>query len=352
MQTWPTGGRGPAPATAPAGRAWAILALVAAGCGVASAEPAAPVAAARGTPPGAPAAADPAPPAAERLTLATSDGIDLAVWYYPVAEGEQAAGAAPVAILLHDVGGAHDTVEALARNLQAGGVAVVAPDLRGHGASRRDEDRGPEALKAPDFASMSAAAGGRVRAQAEQRGDVETVRGWIKAQADRGILDMDRLVVVGCGVGAVVAAHWTAIDAGWPDLVTGPQGSQVRGLVLVSPRFAMRGFTISPALASEPLRRTLPILVVAGTKDADAVRIYDQLKRQRPDGWSERRAGQGSPTQSPKLRTGARPTLFLRQFDTDLSGDRLAVFEPRDSRGGSPGGVIGGFISAVTTAAR
>lgn len=302
--------------------------------------------------------AEPARAAGERLPkLTTSDGFALAAWFYPAAKpADQDPDAevppAAVVILLHDLGGSHKSLEPLALELQSRGIAVVAPDLRGHGATTGPEAKGDaeadgKSLKKSDFGGMAVTGGGRVRDQAVNRGDVETVRNWIVEHATSRNLDVDRLVVVGSGVGAAVAAQWTIADAAWPDLASGPQGRQVRGLVFVSPAWVTRGFSISPAVGTEPVRRTLPMLVIGGTNDSDAVKLYDQLKRQRPDGWSEKRVGQDL-AMAPKLGPDSLPSLFLRQFETDLSGDRLAAFVPRERRGGHPADVISGFIGRVT----
>lgn len=296
---------------------------------------------------------------AQRLKLATSDEISLAAWYYPATKPETDDGKdkksppVPVVILLHDLGGSHTTVEPLAVELQSRGIAVVAPDLRGHGASKlpdgsEDADADGKSLKKGDFATMALTSGGRVRDQAAQRGDVEAVRNWIRGRAAEDNLAVDRLVLVGSGLGAAIAAQWAIADAAWPDLASGPQGRHVRGLVFVSPTWVTRGFSVSPMLANEPVRRTLPVLVIGGANDADAVKLYDQLKRQRPDEWSEKRAGQPL-ANAPKLKQDSLPSLYLRQFDTELSGDRLAAVVPKDGRGGNlPVDIIVGFVGRVT----
>ena len=318
-----------------------------------------------------PAAAAPAAPpaaaearqaaAAERLKLTTSDGFALAAWHYPATQpdtdGATPAPPPPVVILLHDVGGSHESLESMARELQARGITVVAPDLRGHGATTppQGQDLEAKSIKKADFEAMVVTGGGRVRAQASDRGDVEAVREWIRERAEAGKLDMRKLILVGSGVGAAVAAQWAVADASWPDLASGPQGRDVRGIVLVSPAWTTRGFSISPALAAEPVRRTVPILVIGGVQDADAVKIYEQLKRQRPDGWNEKRAGQTEAKLAPKLeeaqQRGAepRPTLWLRILDTRLSGDRLADYVPKDRAAtGLPADLVGKFLGVVT----
>jgi len=117
------------------------------------------------------------------------------------------------------------------------------PDLRGHGASRtrrvgdRESKVEAKALKATEVEFMAHSRGSQVRDQAPHRGDVETTRNWMISQG----LPIDRLHVAGVGLGAAVAAAWTAEDANWPSLASGPQGGQVRGLVMIAPLLAPAG---------------------------------------------------------------------------------------------------------------
>lgn len=319
--------------------------------GVAAAQAAAPEAAVAPQP-----AAAPKKPrdSAEKLSLETSDGIALAAWHYRVAGGVDRP---PVVILLHDVDGSHASVEPLAKELASRGIAVVAPDLRGHGASTtRRGDGGEETLEArslkkPDFEAMTLAHGGRVRDQSAVRGDIECVRNWIKLRADEGMFDFDRLFVAGSGLGCTLAAMWAINDSAWPDLVSGPQGRQVRGLVLISPVWSGRGLSASTVLASDLIRIELPVMVLAGRDDRDAVKLFDQLKRQRPNEWFEQRVGQAAPAKATKLQ--GSPRLYLLQRDSDLTGDRLASMRSADPRraAGDPAALIQGFINAVATPA-
>ena len=335
---------------------WVVTGAVTAGFSSAqdAAPPAAP--AAQVAPPAAAAPAQPADPAkkprdpVEKLSLETSDGIALAAWHYRAAGEVERP---PVVILLHDLDGSHATVEPLAKELARRGIAVVAPDLRGHGVSTsRQTAAGEEtiearSLKKPDFEAMTLTQGGRVRDQSAIRGDIECVRNWIKLRADEGKLDMDRLFVVGSGLGCTLAAMWTINDAAWPDLVAGPQGRQVRGLVFISPTWSIRSLTMSTVLAADLIRRELPVMVLAGRDDRDAAKLFDQLKRQRPNEWFEQRAGQAAPAKAAKLE--GSPTLYLLQRDSELSGDQLASLRSPDPRraGGDPAALIQGFINAV-----
>lgn len=271
----------------------------------------------------------------EELRLETSDGIRIAAWYYPVPEDAKAA---VTVILVHDLEGSHKTVENLARSLQRAGCAVVAPDLRGHGGSgsrpaalagngSKADAADPRLLKKIDLESMAAATGGRLRDQSALRGEIEAVRNWIKQKSDTGTLDIDRLCVVGCGLGATLASMWTAADWNWPPTTTGPQGQQVRALALISPVWATKGVSMSVPLTSEALQRKVPILVLAGKGDRDAVRLFDQLKRFRPAEWFQQRVGQPADKATDKakdLEDPADGTAFFIQADTSLTADKLA----------------------------
>lgn len=268
----------------------------------------------------------------EELRLETSDGIRIAAWYYPVADK-----AKPVAtvIVVHDLEGSHKTVDNLARNLQRSGCAVVAPDLRGHGGSAfrpataavmigKADTPDARMLKKADLEAIAAATGGRVRDQSALRGEIEAVRNWIKQKSEAGSLDIDRLCVVGCGLGATLASMWTATDWSWPPTTGGPQGQQVRALALVSPVWATKGVSMSVPLSSEALQHRIPILILAGKGDRDATRLFDHLKRFRPNSWFQQRVAEQQPEKAKDLADAADGTAFLIQSDTSLTGDKLA----------------------------
>ena len=270
--------------------------------------------------------------AVEELQLETSDGIRIAAWYYPVPEDAKAVA---TVILVHDLEGSHKTVDNLARNLQRAGCAVVAPDLRCHGGSGSrpaaltgsggtGDSADPRLLKKIDLESMAAATGGRLRDQSALRGEIEAVRNWIKQKSDAGTLDIDRLCVVGCGLGATLASMWTAADWNWPPTTTGPQGQQVRALALISPVWATKGVSMSVPLASEALQHRIPILVLAGRNDRDATRLFEQLKRFRPTAWFQQRAAGQAAEKAKDLEDPADGTAFFIQTDTSLTADKLA----------------------------
>jgi pimeloyl-ACP methyl ester carboxylesterase len=275
----------------------------------------------------APAASAPVRDAAEvkRFDLETSDGVALATWYYePPEDAEPLA----TVILVHDFEGSHKTVEPLALALQEAGCAVAVPDLRGHGASTsqdgRDADLDIRQLRKGDLELIAAGAGGRLREQSAVRGDLETVHAFLVSRGAAGGSTEAPLAVIGCGAGATLAALWTAADWAWPPLASGPQGQQVKALVLVSPAWAAKGLALQPALGTDALKHEVPVMVLAGTGDRDAIRLFDQLKRQRPREWFDQRAD-AEFTKAKDVEKPGDATLFLVQLDTTLSGEKLAA---------------------------
>jgi len=272
------------------------------------------------------AAVDAATQTVEELQLETSDGIRIAAWYYPAAEG----GNSPATvILIHDVEGSHETLDTLARSLQGVGHAVVAPDLRGHGGSDfrpnavRGDTSDPRQLKKADLEAIAAATGGRHRGQATFQGEIEAVRNWIKQKSDTGDLSIDRLCVVGCGLGATLASMWTAADWNWPPTTSGPQGQQVRALALISPVWTSKGISMSLPMKSDAIQHKVPIMVLAGKSDRDAIRLFDQLKRYRPNAWFQKRVEQ--PSKNGRNPANANEaTIFFIETDTSLKGHDLA----------------------------
>lgn len=264
-------------------------------------------------------------PEVKRFDLETSDGVSLATWYY---EPPQDAEPLATVILVHDFEGSHKTVEPLALALQEAGCAVAVPDLRGHGASKtqegRDADLEIRQLRKNELELMAAGAGGRLREQSAVRGDLETVHAFLASRGMAGGSAEAPLVVIGCGAGATVAALWTAADWAWPPLASGPQGQQVKALVLVSPVWAAKGLSLQPALGTDAIKREVPMMVLTGTEDRDGIRLFDQLKRQRPREWFDQRAD-AEFTKAKEVEKPGDATLFLVQLDTTLAGEKLAA---------------------------
>lgn len=291
------------------------------------------------------------PPKPTVWTTTTSDEIPLSAWYY-AAPGDQPAVA--TVLLLHDLGGSHATLEPLAVALQTGGCSVVVPDLRGHGKSSvprleraAGDDGQADLLKINDFIAMSVTSGGRLRDQAAVRGDVESVRNLIKQKADGAKLGLDRFYVVGSGLGAAVAAGWTLADAAWPPLASGPQGGHVKGVVMIDPAFVTKGFMISKPLGAEPLKTRLPIMIVTGGEDKDAVKVFDLLKRSRSSDWFDSRLFDAATRRNTSPAKDSEASLLFLKLGGRLAGDKLASARATDPRQRDPAGLIMAFITNV-----
>ena len=268
-------------------------------------------------------------PPPEQVALETSDRVSLNMSFYP-------AGEAPTAtvILVHDIGGSPASVQDLARGLQQAGCAVAVPELRGHAGAT---ERISATLKPQDMNMIAASGGGAIRQTAMVKGDLETVRNWLKAREADGDVDLERLCVIGSGLGGTLASLWTAADWSWRPNTQGPQGQDVKAVVLISPEWAGKGVSLTTALAArafverrptQPLLEHLPLLIIAGRGDAASDRLFKRLQAARPQSWYTIRPD-GSKTQADRKGDGTPPAgigpVVYAQINTSLRADKLAT---------------------------
>lgn len=211
-----------------------------------------------------------APPRPVDQTLVTRDGVDLRISYFPSDAGQDAT---PV-VLLHDFGESRAVMRGLALALQTPGPAgageiprraVVTVDLRGHGDSRSAAGvDGPvqldhARLRQGDFEDMV-------------RFDMEAVRSFLVDKNDARELNLNKLALVGSGMGANVAALWAANDWDAPPLAVRKQGQDVKALALISPAWNFRGLALNDALRQPDVRQRLALLIAFGEESRDAAR--------------------------------------------------------------------------------
>ncbi len=263
-------------------------------------------------------------PPAEEVVLETSDGVQLSATFWPGTKEKQSV---PV-ILLHDMKGSSTDFGRLPGDLQKMGHAVLAPDLRGHGRSK-ERVGGKKPLDAAagmprtEFANMV-------------RYDMEEFKRFLMRKNDAKELNIEKLCVVGAGMGASVALNWCALDWSWPPLATGKQGQDVKGLILISPEWSTSGLPLKPALAPPQasyaildtklrrllrnpdqldFRREVAVLIVAGKGKSraarDAKQLFTILERARKDVRTEE-----SETPKPK-------DLFHGNLNTTLQGTKM-----------------------------
>ena len=177
----------------------------------------------------------------EPVILQTSDGVRLAGAYHAA---DQLRGQA---LLLHMMPATKESWSAFASRLSARGIASLAIDLRGHGAS----DGGPEGYKDFDDAAHQA-----------KRLDVEAGLAWLRAKAGAPI------VVAGASIGANLAFRALA------------EHEDVRAAMALSPGLDYRGVTTEDALAG--LRVGQKLFLAASAEDARSMECLAALDAAAP----------------------------------------------------------------------
>ena len=201
----------------------------------------------------------------EPISLRTRDGFQLSGMYFPSDKGRKAV---PV-ILIHEQGGQTGGYRDFAHGLQQAGFAVVYVDLRGHGASNKYLDaRGN--LSVWEHKGFS-----KRDVVAMVQSDLESVKVFLRDQNDEEKLNLNSLVLVGVGEGAIIALHWAVQDWDYPSIPGKKQGQDVKGFVLVSPAKLFGGVNYSQPLDHRIVSR-LPMLIISGKGDdaIEAERIH------------------------------------------------------------------------------
>jgi pimeloyl-ACP methyl ester carboxylesterase len=238
----------------------------------------------------------------EVISLVTQDGVQLRLTYYPspLRKGSPEAKQATPVVLLHDHKETRTVYNQLALKLQAAGeaspkgpaFAVISVDLRAHGESTKQAtpdgnifDRDAAKLTKRDYFAMAAA-------------DMEAVRSFIVERNDAGELNLNKLCIIGAGMGANVGANWALQDWTAPPLAIGKQGQDVKALVLISPRWSFNGLSFNAPMKFRPLKQSVAWMLIYGAQNkevkADVERIYKQLERAHPK--SNQTAGRGTGT--------------------------------------------------------
>jgi hypothetical protein len=117
--------------------------------------------------------------------------------------------------------------------------------------------------------------------------DMEAVRSFLVARNDAGELNLNKLCLVGAGLGANVAANWAAQDWAAPALAVRKQGQDVKALALISPRWSYKGLSMQGPMRFRPLTENVAWMLIYGEEDAkvkaDVRRIEKQLERFHPE---------------------------------------------------------------------
>lgn len=245
-------------------------------------------------------------PKPEEISLETKDGVKLALTYYASTEGKQAV---PV-VLLHDYKGTRNVYAKLARQLQQAGHAVLTVDLRGHGGSTqqtlvsgRRMELDATKFKRPDYLNMIGL-------------DMEAARKYLVGENDLGKLNLNKLCLVGAGMGSTIAVNWAAQDWNTRLLPSGKQGQDVKALVLISPELVCQGIPMRDALQQRGVQRKVSVLIVCGGKKSKAMRDAKRVHKMLAPFHEE----------PPEIEWEEKKDLFLMDLNTTNQGTKL--FDP------------------------
>lgn len=239
--------------------------------------------------------------------LVTKDGWQLRATFFPSNLGKDAV---PV-ILLHGQNGSRADYRYLATYLQQQGHAVLVPDLRGHGESRKYQS-GNEVREIDDPKKLGAEQFSRM-----VEFDMETFKSFLRRKNNDGELNLEKLCVVGADMGGLVALNWAAFDWSWPQYPGKKQGQYVKAVVLISPIWSFKGLDAAKPLSNQWVRSAISIYIFYGNGDSkqtrDAQRIHTTLERFREKPKDDQ----------PEAEILRMQTLFLKGMDTNLAGTKM-----------------------------
>ncbi|WP_406698265.1 alpha/beta hydrolase [Singulisphaera sp. Ch08] len=230
-----------------------------------------------------------------RLKIKANDETSLNLVYYPAFPARLGTNA-PVIMMVHEKERSSRDFEepiaelkkqGFAEHMQSLGYAVLAVDLRGHGANVR------KALTPQDWRLMV--------------GDLQAAYQFLVDRHNRGKLNLAKLGVMGVGEGANLVAAWANTPGGG---VSGEgRTSDLGAMVLVSPLADGSGFVLRQVMSA--LAPRIPLLLMAGERDAisaDPVRAVRPLVERPVGGMKQNR---------------------VEFFDSSLHGYKLLWLEPK-----------------------
>jgi pimeloyl-ACP methyl ester carboxylesterase len=216
--------------------------------------------------------------------------VQLRLTYFPSTQRkgtDEAKQVTPV-LMLHDQKETRAVFNSLAQRLSAMGggkdkgpaFAVLMADLRGHGESTK------QALPTGASLTIDTSKLNKQVLAGMATFDMEALRSFLIEKNDAGELNLNKLSIIGAGMGASVAANWALQDWAAPPLAIGKQGQDVKALVLISPRWSFNGLSFQAPMKFRPLKQNVAWMLMYGSQDrkvqADIERIEKQLERFHP----------------------------------------------------------------------
>jgi pimeloyl-ACP methyl ester carboxylesterase len=242
---------------------------------------------------------EPEIPEPEEITLETKDGVSLKCQYYPGILKDKAI---PV-VMLHGWDGNRNDVHSMAMQVQARGHAVIAPDMRGHGGSKkmkqpdgRQRNLDPGTMAAKDVALMEE--------------DLEAIKRFLLSRNNEKKLNVEMLTIMASDVTCITAMNWSMKDWGASRVPGFKQGQDVKGLILLSPVQTFKGATVQASLKALASIPEVAFLVVAGKQDSKSMSDFRRIE--------STLTGMRS-----KATGDAEKGLYFYELETSLKGTKL-----------------------------
>jgi hypothetical protein len=237
----------------------------------------------------------------ENVKFDTADDVELRGIFYSGAKAK-----APVAVLLHKLGGSRDQAgwdKSLVKELHVKGFAVLAFDFRGHGESttvnsgfwRVNANRTLIRGAKPDRTKINSKDFMRDYIPMLVN-DVTAAKRYLDKQNDAGLVNSSNIILIGAEEGAAIGCLW--LDTEWSrkplvrtigvrwivDPQGRPPGEDVAAAIWLSPTATLNNKNVGNFLKDhKEIRDKVPMVFCAGKDDSAgstaAKKLFDDLKK-------------------------------------------------------------------------
>lgn len=296
--------------------------------------------------------------------MVTEDGVILSVTYYPGAKGKESI---PV-VLLHDKNGDAGEFDILIPELVKQGMAVLVPDLRGHGKSTKRIVAGYKDAEAAPSPGEHRTPGAFLPAEDEterQRDrsasrssddmppitkeedykvedftnddfldmadyDLALLRSFVIHENNRERLNANKLTIVGTGMGATLAAIWAKQD--WSSQRNRRMGKYTKCAILLSPEEKQVGRQVTGKL----LRDNVAFMIAVGKNHSESLENAQKLQKTILNEKNEKgkQDPQGVDSKCPLIlcNTERQGSFLFRQESPNISAGIPLFIEDRISK--------------------
>jgi pimeloyl-ACP methyl ester carboxylesterase len=240
----------------------------------------------------------------EGADMITFDNVPLFATYYPGAEGKESA----IVLLFHGKGGNSGDFSTVIPELTKKGMAVLVPDLRGHGkstkrfiknyggaeAAPKQGNRGPGAFlpaETPEERQQQTPPRGKsippitkevdykvenfkdedYRAMADY--DLTLLKKFLIFENNQERLNLNKLAIAGIDMGAALAAIWANRE--WSSGSV-RNGRKVKTVILISPAASqMKGI-----FTNKTLRENVTFMIAVGKNSAESLENAIQIRKE------------------------------------------------------------------------